>query len=489
MTVALSDSNLLRDAGYINGQWAGAASGKQFPVVNPATGAEIASVPDMGADDARAAIAAAEAALPAWRSLSAKQRSQKLRAWFDLITEHVNDLALLLTTEQGKPLNEAKGEILSGASFVEWFAEEAKRIEGDILPWQAPGRRELVLKQPVGVVAAITPWNFPSSMITRKVSPALAAGCTVVIKPAEDTPLSALALAELAERAGIPAGVLNVVTASHGTEVGKELTSNPVVRKLSFTGSTAVGKLLMAQASDTVKKVSLELGGNAPCIVFDDADLDEALAGALQMKFINAGQTCICVNRLLVHDAVYDEFMRRFTEAVDRMQVGDGSQKGTTLGPLINDKGLGKVEQLVADAVEKGARVVRGGERHSLGQTFYQPTILTDATPDMACFSQEIFGPVAAAFRFSSEEEAIRLANDTPYGLAAYYFTKDMGRVWRVGEALEYGMVAANTGRFVSETIPFGGWKESGIGREGSKYGIEEFLETKFLCMGGMDER
>ncbi|MCC5811459.1 MAG: NAD-dependent succinate-semialdehyde dehydrogenase [Ectothiorhodospiraceae bacterium] len=485
--MGLADTTLLRNAAYIDGHWVQAAKEKTFQVHNPATSDVLANVPDMDAEDARRAIQAAERALPEWRALSAKQRSQKLRAWYDLITEHADDLALLLTSEQGKPLPEAKGEILSGASFVEWFAEEAKRIDGDLLPSQAPDRRELVLKQAVGVVGAITPWNFPSSMITRKVSPALAAGCTVVIKPAEDTPLSALALADLAERAGIPAGVLNVVTASHGAEVGTELATNPAVRKLSFTGSTAVGKLLMEQAAGTVKKISLELGGNAPFLVFEDADLDQAVAAAMQMKFINAGQTCICVNRLMVQDTIHDEFVERFAAAVDQLTVGNGTEMGVKQGPLINRKGLDKVETLVTDAVGKGAQVVRGGERHALGGTFYQPTVLTGVTPTMACFSNEIFGPVAGIIRFSSEQEAVRLANDTPYGLAAYFFTRDMGRIWRVGEGLEYGMVGANTGRFVSETIPFGGVKESGIGREGSKYGIDEFLETKLLCIGGIE--
>ncbi|SEP19170.1 NAD-dependent succinate-semialdehyde dehydrogenase [Aquisalimonas asiatica] len=486
MSLSLNDSQLLKTQAYIGGEWAPATSSATFDVINPATGDVLASVPDMNAADTKQAIAAAEQAWPEWRAMSARKRSKLLRKWYDLITQHSDDLAQLLTAEQGKPHAEAKGEVLGGAAYVEWFAEEAKRIEGDLLSPQGPGQRELVVKQPVGVVAAITPWNFPSSMITRKVSPALAAGCPVVIKPAEDTPLSALALAELAHRAGIPAGVVNVVTASHGAEVGGELATSATVRKLSFTGSTAVGKLLMSQASDTVKKVSLELGGNAPFLVFEDADLDAAVQAATMMKFINSGQTCICVNRLMVHENVYDAFMEKFTAAVDQLNVGNGAEKGVTTGPLINDKGLEKVEGLVKDALGSGAKAVRGGQRHDLGRTFYEPTVLADVNPDMACFGNEIFGPVAPVYRFSSEEEAVRLANDTPYGLAAYYFTRDPGRMWRVGEALEYGMVACNTARFVHEGMPFGGFKESGIGREGSKYGIDEYLEMKFLCMGGL---
>ena len=486
MSLSLNDSQLLKSQAYIGGEWTPAGNSATFAVNNPATGESLGTVPDMSAADARQAIAAAGAAFPEWSAMPARKRSQLLRKWFDLIQQHADDLAALLTAEQGKPHAEAKGEVLGGAAYVEWFAEEAKRIEGDVLSPQTSSQREVILKQPVGVVGAITPWNFPSSMITRKVSPALAAGCPVVIKPAEDTPLSALALAELAHRAGIPAGVVNVVTASHGADVGKELSTNPTVRKLSFTGSTAVGKLLMSQASDTVKKVSLELGGNAPFLVFEDADLDGAVKAATMMKFINTGQTCICVNRLMVHENVYDAFMERFTAAVDYLNIGNGAEKGVTTGPLINDKGLEKVESLVSDAVEKGAKAVRGGKRHELGGTFYEPTVLTDVNPEMACFGNEIFGPVAPVYKFSSEEEAVRLANDTPYGLAAYFFTKDAGRMWRVGEALEYGMVACNTARFVHEAMPFGGFKESGIGREGSKYGIEEYLETKFLCMGGL---
>jgi succinate-semialdehyde dehydrogenase/glutarate-semialdehyde dehydrogenase len=486
MSNALKDPSLLKRHAFVRGEWVQAASGKTFPVFNPASGAEVARVPDMDAEDTRRAIAAADRAFTSWRKQPAKRRAELLRRWYDEIVAHADDLALLLTLEQGKPLAEAKAEVLGGAAYVDWFAGEARRIVGDILPETADDRRELVRKQPVGVVGAITPWNFPSSMITRKVSPALAAGCTVVIKPAEDTPLSALALAELAARAGIPEGVFNVVTASHGAEVGGELTRNPTVRKISFTGSTAVGKLLMAQSAQTVKKISLELGGNAPFIVFDDADLDAAVAGATAVKFYNAGQVCICANRILVQDGIYDAFVERLADSIDRLAVGEGTQAGVTLGPLINQRALDKVESLVSSAVSAGAKVTRGGGRHALGQSFYQPTLLEDVTPAMSVFNTEIFGPVAAITRFSSEEEAVRLANDTPYGLAAYFYTRDMGRTFRVGESLEYGMVGANTPRFVSETVPFGGVKESGIGREGSKYGIDEFLEVRYLCIAGL---
>lgn len=482
----LKDPSLLKEAGFIDGEWAQAGAKRQFKVTNPATGETLASVPDMDASDAARAIEAANQAWGEWRNTPAKKRSQLLRAWHDLIKANAEDLALIMTSEQGKPSREALGEVLQGASFVEWFAEEAKRIEGDILSPQAAGRRELVLRQPIGVVAAITPWNFPHSMITRKISPALAAGCTVVLKPAEDTPLSALALAELAQRAGFPKGVINILPASHGADVGGEFTRNPIVRKLSFTGSTAVGKLLMAQSAETVKKVSLELGGNAPFIVFDDADMDAALSGAMTMKFINAGQTCICANRILVQDGIYDAFVEKMQQAMEKLTPGHGVDEGVNMGPLINQKALDKVEKLVSDAVDKGAEVVAGGKRHALGHTFYQPTLIRDVMPNMDLFSQEIFGPVAGLHRFSTEEEAIRLANDTPYGLAAYYYTRDMGRIWRVGEGLEYGMVGANEARFTSEIMPFGGYKESGIGREGSKYGIEEYLETKFMCIGGI---
>ncbi|MGC2857759.1 NAD-dependent succinate-semialdehyde dehydrogenase [Novispirillum sp. DQ9] len=483
----LKDAALARTLAYIDGAWVAADSGRTFAVTNPATGAHLADVPDMGAAETRRAIAAADAALPAWRDLTAKQRANLLRGWFTLIMAAQEDLAQLMTAEQGKPLAEARGEVAYGASFVEWFAEEAKRVYGDTIPAHKPDTRIVVLKQPIGVVGAITPWNFPNAMITRKVAPALAAGCTVVVKPGEDTPLSALALAELAHRAGIPAGVFNVVTAAHGAEVGGELTANPTVRKISFTGSTGVGKLLMRQCADTVKKVSLELGGNAPFIVFDDADLDAAVAGAMASKYRNAGQTCVCANRLMVQDGVYDAFAEKLGKAVAALKVGAGTEDGVTQGPLINEAALRKVERLVDDARAKGATVVTGGKRADRDGTFYEPTILTGVTPDMACFSEEIFGPVAPLYRFSTEDEAIRMANDTPYGLAAYFYARDIGRVWRVSERLEYGIVGINEGIISTEAAPFGGVKESGIGREGSKYGIEDFLEIKYLCMGGMD--
>lgn len=487
MSVVLNDPTLIRTQAYINGAWTDADSGRTFAVYNPASGEQLARVPDMDAQDTRLAISAADAALADWRKLPAKQRAQVLRRWYELITSNTDDLALLLTLEQGKPLREAKGEVLSGAFFVEWFAEEARRVVGDLLPYGAPDRRELVMKQPVGVVGAITPWNFPASMITRKVAPALAAGCTVVLKPAEDTPLSALALAELAVRAGIPAGVLNVVTASQGVDVGGELTRNPTVRKLSFTGSSEVGKRLMAQCAETVKKVNLELGGNAPLIVFEDGDLDAAVKGVMAVKFANAGQNCISANRILVQDSIHDTFLKRLTVAVDRLAVGSGTREGVTTGPLINQGAVEKVEALVADALARGAKAVRGGRRDAQGPMFYQPSILAETTPAMSVFSTEIFGPVAAVYRFTDEAEAVRLANDTPYGLAAYFYARDLDRIFRVGEGLEYGMVGVNTHRFFSETVPFGGVKESGIGREGSSYGIDEFLETRYLCIGGLD--
>jgi len=482
----LKDTSLLREAAYIGGGWTQAGTGARFPVINPATGQVLAQVPDMGRDDAKRAIEAANDAWDGWRNRTAKDRAVLLRRWFDLIMTNQDDLAVILTAEQGKPLAEAKGEIGYGASFVEWFAEEGKRIYGDIIPANSMDRRLLVVKQPIGVVAAITPWNFPSAMITRKCAPALAAGCPVVVKPAEDTPLSALALAVLAERAGLPAGVFNVVTARHGAEVGGELTASPVVRKLSFTGSTEVGKLLMAQCAGTVKKVSLELGGNAPFIVFDDADLDKAVAGAMASKYRNSGQTCVCANRFLVQDGIHDAFMKRLAEKVGELTVGPGLDGPVTQGPLINQDAVAKVERLLADAVERGARIVTGGKRHTLGHGFFQPTIVTDVTADMDIAQEEIFGPVAAVQRFKSELEAVDIANNTPYGLAAYFYTSDNARVWRVAERLEYGIVGINEGIFSTEVAPFGGVKESGLGREGSKYGIDDFLEIKFLCMGGL---
>jgi succinate-semialdehyde dehydrogenase/glutarate-semialdehyde dehydrogenase len=475
----LGDSRLLRQQAYIDGAWADAADGSRFEVRNPADGSVLASVPDMGAAETRRAIEAAAAALPAWRARTAKERAAILRKWFELIMAHQEDLAVLMTSEQGKPLAEARGEVAYGASFIEWFAEEGKRVYGDVIPAHGADKRILVLKEPIGVVAAITPWNFPIAMITRKAGPALAAGCTMVIKPAEDTPLCALALAELAERAGLPKGVLNIVTTMKAAEVGGELTANPIVRKVSFTGSTEVGKLLMRQSADTVKKVALELGGNAPFIVFDDADLDAAVAGAMASKYRNAGQTCVCANRLLVQDGIYDAFAARLAEAVAKLKVGPGLSGDVQQGPLINAEAIAKVEELLGDAVEKGAKIVCGGKRHALGGTFFEPTIVTGVTPAMRVAREEIFGPVAPLFRFHTEEEAIRMANDTEFGLAAYFYARDIARVWRVAEGLEYGIVA-------TEVAPFGGVKESGIGREGSKYGIDDFVEIKYLCMGGI---
>ena len=484
--LTLTDSALLRDRAYVDGAWIAARTGETFAVTNPADGSLIGRVPAMGAVETRDAIDAADRAWGPWKAKTAKERSQILKRWFELIMAAQNDLAVLMTAEQGKPLAEAKGEVAYGAAFVEWFAEEAKRIYGDTIPEHLPGRRIVVTKEPIGVVAAITPWNFPIAMITRKCAPALAAGCPVVIKPAEDTPLSALALAELAERAGFPPGVFNVVTAGDPKAVGGELTANPKVRKLSFTGSTEVGKLLMAQCAATVKKLSLELGGNAPFMVFDDADLDAAVAGAMASKYRNTGQTCVCANRLLVQDGVYDAFAAKLAEAVSALKVGPGLEGDFQQGPLINEEAVLKVERHIADAVSKGARIVMGGKRHSLGGTFFQPTILADVTPDMLPAREETFGPVAPLFRFHTEEEAVRMANDTEFGLAAYFYSRDVGRVWRVSRALEYGIVGINEGIISTEVAPFGGMKESGLGREGSKYGIEDFLEVKYLCMGGI---
>jgi succinate-semialdehyde dehydrogenase/glutarate-semialdehyde dehydrogenase len=443
-------------------------------------------VPECSETETRRAIEAAARAFPEWRSKTAKERSAILRNWFELIVEHTEDLAQLMTAEQGKPLAEARGEITYGASFVEWFAEEAKRVYGDVIPAPLNDRRYIVIRQPVGVVAAITPWNFPVAMITRKCAPALAAGCPVVIKPSELTPLCALALAELAQRAGFPPGVINVITTMDSAAVGRELTSSPLVRKLSFTGSTEVGKLLLRDAAGTVKKVSLELGGNAPFIVFDDADLDAAVSGAMASKYRNSGQTCVCANRLLVQEAVYDAFADKLAQAVEGLRVGEGTTEGVSQGPLINEEAVEKVEGHIRDALEKGARLVTGGQRHALGGTFFEPTILADVTPEMRVACEETFGPVAPLFRFSTEEEAIALANDTDSGLAAYFYSRDIGRIWRVAEALEYGMVGINEGIISTEVAPFGGVKESGLGREGSKYGIEEFTELKYLCMGGL---
>jgi len=481
----LKDTTLFRQQAYIDGAWVDADNNQTFAVTNPANGDVLGAVPEMGRAETARAIAAADAALPAWRAKTAKERAGLLKKWFDLVMENQEDLARLMTAEQGKPLAEAMGEIVYGASFIEWFAEEAKRLYGETVPTNAPNRRIQVIKQPIGVVASITPWNFPNAMITRKCAPAMAAGCTVVAKPAEDTPYSALALAVLAERAGIPKGVFNVVTGIP-KEIGGEITSNPVVRKVSFTGSTAVGKLLMKQCADTVKKVSLELGGNAPFIVFDDADLDAAIEGVMASKYRNAGQTCVCANRIYVQDGVYDAFAEKMAAAVGELKVGSGFDDGISQGPLINAAAIEKVESLVADAVSKGAKVVVGGARHELGGTFYPPTILTDVTNDMACASEEIFGPVAPLYRFTDEADVIKKANDTPYGLAAYFYARDIGRVYRVAEALEYGIVGINEGIISTEVAPFGGVKESGLGREGGKYGIEEFVEVKYLCIGGI---
>jgi succinate-semialdehyde dehydrogenase/glutarate-semialdehyde dehydrogenase len=468
---------------FVNGQWLNAGAGGRIPVTNPATGAVLGHVPRFGAPETRAAIEAAKAAQPGWAALTAGARSKLLRRWFDLLVENADDLARLLTAEQGKPLKEARGEILYAAAFIEWFAEEAKRTYGDVIPSHAADKRLLVLKQPVGVVAAITPWNFPAAMITRKCGPALAAGCTFVCKPASETPFSALALADLAQRAGIPPGVFNVVTGS-AAEIGGELTSNPLVRKLSFTGSTAIGKKLYAQCAAQVKKVSLELGGNAPFIVFEDADLDAAVAGAIASKFRNTGQTCVCTNRILVQDSVAEAFGAKLVEAVRALRVGDGLAGEFDQGPLINDAALQTVESLVADAKAHGARVLLGGKRHALGGTFYEPTVLDAVSQQMQLTKHEIFGPVAPLQRFATEAEAIRLANDTEVGLASYLYTRDLARAWRVSEALEYGMVGLNTGLISTEVAPFGGVKESGLGREGSKYGIDDYLEMKYVCVG-----
>jgi len=481
----LNDSSLFREQCYVDGQWADADSGATFDVLNPADGSKLGTVPQMGQAETARAIDAAMTALPAWAAKTAKERSTILKRWYELILENQHDLATIMTAEMGKPMAEALGEIAYGASFVEWFAEEAKRIYGDTIPAPSGDRRLVVIKQPVGVVASITPWNFPNAMITRKCSPALAAGCPVVIKPAEDTPFSALALAELAERAGIPKGIINIVTGIP-VEIGGEMTSNSKVRKLSFTGSTPVGKLLMKQCASTVKKVSMELGGNAPFIIFDDADLDAAVAGAMASKYRNTGQTCVCANRILVQDGVYDDFAKKLAKAVGTLSVGPGLTSEATQGPLINKKALEKVESLVSDAIDKGAKVLVGGRRSDLGHTFYEPTILTDIDTSMRMASEEIFGPIAPLYRFKTEEEAVAMANDTPFGLAAYFYSRDIGRVWRVSEALEYGIVGANEGIISSEVAPFGGVKESGVGREGSKYGIEEFLEIKYMCFGGI---
>ncbi len=483
----LKDSCLFHQQCYIGGAWVDADRQETLAVTNPATGETLGSVPRLGAVEVNRAIAAAQDAFAGWRARTAKERSTLLRRWFNLMLDHQEDLAVLMTLEQGKPLAEARGEITYAASFIEWFAEEAKRVYGDVIPPHQADKRIVVIKEPIGVCAAITPWNFPAAMITRKAGAALAAGCPMVIKPASQTPFSALALCELAERAGIPAGVLNVVTGS-AQVIGAGLTASPVIRKLSFTGSTAIGKQLMRECAGTMKKLSLELGGNAPFIVFDDADLDAAVEGAIISKYRNTGQTCVCANRILVQDGVYQAFADKLSRAVAaQLKVGNGLESGVTQGPLIDEAAVAKVEEHIADALSKGARIMLGGQRHELGGTFFQPTILTQVTPEMAVAREETFGPVAPLFRFSTEQDAIRIANDTEFGLASYFYSRDIGRIWRVSEALEYGMVGVNTGLISTEIAPFGGMKESGLGREGSKYGIEEYLEVKYLCMGGID--
>jgi succinate-semialdehyde dehydrogenase/glutarate-semialdehyde dehydrogenase len=485
-SIRLKDPSLLSQHCYVNGQWTDAQAGTTMNVVNPANGTRIGTAPWMGAPDTRLAIEAAAAAFPAWRAKTAKERSAVLRKWYEAMLANSDDLALILTTEQGKPLAESKGEIAIGAAYIEWFAEEAKRVYGDVIPTISNDRRLVVVKEPVGVCAAITPWNFPSSMITRKVAPALAAGCTVVIKPAEATPYSALALAELAHRAGFPPGVLNVITGD-APAIGGEMCANPTVRKLSFTGSTEVGRILMKQVAPTVKKISLELGGNAPFVVFDDADLDAAAEGAIVAKYRNAGQTCVCTNRFFVHEKIYDAFAAKLVERVKALKVGPGTEAGVTQGPLIDAAALAKVEDHIADATAHGARVIAGGKRHELRGTFFEPTVLTGVTADMKVFREETFGPVAPLIRFSTDAEVIELANRTEYGLASYFYSRDIGRIWRVAEALEYGMVGVNTGLITTEVAPFGGVKQSGLGREGSMYGIDEFVQVKYVCFGGID--
>ena len=481
----LKDPKLFRSECYIDGGWT--SNSKTFPVINPATGAQLGTVPKMGADETRRAIEAAERAWPAWRAKTAKERAAILRKWHDLMMANQEDLAQIMTAEQGKPLTESRGEIAYGASFIEWFAEEGKRAYGDIIPQHQPDKRVLVIKQPIGVSALITPWNFPNAMITRKAGPALAAGCTVVIKPAGQTPYSALALAELGERAGIPKGVLNILTGD-SRAIGAELCSSPKVRKLSFTGSTETGRILMKQCADTIKKLSLELGGNAPFIVFDDADLDAAVEGALASKYRNAGQTCVCANRLYVQDGVYDAFAAKLAEKVKAFKVGAGTEPGVVIGPLIDEQGVQKVEKHVADALSKGAKTLLGGKRHERGGLFFQPTVLTNVTPDMLVSFEETFGPVAPLIRFKTEEEVIKLANNTEFGLAGYFYSRDVGRIFRVAEAMETGIVGANVGIISTEIAPFGGVKQSGLGREGSKHGLEEYLEVKYILVGGIDK-
>ena len=483
----LQDASLFRQQAYVDGHWCEADHGARYEIRNPANGELLGSVPNMGAAETRRAIEAAAAAQKDWRARTAKERAKLLHKWFELLMLHQEDLARIMTCEQGKPLAEARGEIAYGASYIEWFAEEAKRNYGDTIPAPSGDKRIVVIKQPVGVVACITPWNFPNAMLTRKIAPALAAGCTVVCKPANATPLSALAFVELAERAGVPAGVINIV-AGRTSQIGKEMTSNPKVRKLTFTGSTPVGKQLMAECAATVKRTSMELGGNAPFIVFDDADIDAAIAGAMICKFRNAGQTCVCANRILVQDGIYDEFAKRLAEAAASLTLGVGSADGVTMGPLINEGAANGVLEFIDDAVANGANVTLGGGRSDLGVCFVEPTVLTNVNDSMRVFKEEIFGPVAPLFRFSTEEEAVAMANDTEFGLACYFYSRDIGRIWRVGEGLEYGIVGINEGIISNEMAPFGGVKESGQGREGSKYGMDDYLEIKYMCMGGIDK-
>jgi len=482
----LNDPTLLRTKAYINGKWTDAANGATYPVMNPATQERLADVTCCTADDTRAAIAAAEKAQPAWAARTGKERAAIMRKWFDLMMQHQDDLGMIMTLEQGKPLPEAKGEVAYAASFIEWFGEEAKRLYGDTIPQHRADNRILVIKQPIGVTAGITPWNFPAAMITRKAGPAIASGCAMVVKPAQLTPLSALAMAELAERAGVPAGILSVVTGNNAREIGTELATNPTVRKLGFTGSTQVGKTLMEQAAGTVKKVSLELGGNAPFIVFDDADLDAAIEGTMISKFRNAGQTCVCANRIFVQDGIYDRYLDKLGAAVSGLKVGNGLEDGVTIGPLIDEKAITKVESLVSSAKASGAISTLGGDPSPLGGSFYTPTILTGVDTDMEIANDEIFGPVASIIRFKDEKDAVRMANDTPYGLAAYFYSRDNARTWRVSEGLEYGMVGVNSGLISTEVAPFGGVKESGLGREGSHYGMDEWVELKYICIGGI---
>jgi succinate-semialdehyde dehydrogenase/glutarate-semialdehyde dehydrogenase len=487
MTIQLTDQALLKTQAYIDGQWQDADSGETVAVTNPANGELIAEVAKCSTVETRRAIEAANAAFPQWRKRTVKERAACLRKWFNLMMEAQEDLALIMTLEQGKPLAESRGEIAYGANYIEWFAEEGKRMYGDTIPHPSNDKRIVCIKQPVGVVACITPWNFPNAMLTRKIAPALAAGCTVVCKPANATPLSAYAFVELAERAGIPAGVINMVTGETAA-IGKELTSNPIVRKLTFTGSTPVGKQLMAECAQTVKRTSMELGGNAPFIVFDDADLDSAVAGALVSKYRNAGQTCVCANRILVQAGVYDAFAEKLATAVAGLKMGDGTEEGVTVGPLITEQAANDMEAFVADAVSKGANMVVGGNRSDLGSHFFEPTILTNVTGEMRVFREEIFGPIAPLFKFDTEDEAVQMANDTEFGLACYFYSRDIGRIWRVGEALEYGIVGINEGIISNEMAPFGGVKESGQGREGSKYGLDDYTEIKYMCMGGIDK-